>query len=119
MEKRTNQQNKALHKYFQTMARECQEKGVTLRHIVEFYQKRGMETMVTDKIFKDVVFKPIMKVMYGIDSTTKLKKGEKQIENIAMVINKNFGEEWGVSQPFPSEEELQMEKEYGKKVFPN
>jgi hypothetical protein len=112
-DKRTSPQNRSLHKWLKDMATSCNQQGVSPRVIIDELEKRGADIIVTKEFMKEV-FKGVMKKMYPkLERTTQLKKGEKQIDNIVMVINKVFSQ-WGVSESFPSEEERAMKEYYDK-----
>lgn len=61
------------------------------------------ELIITPVIVKECVWRPIQKAMFGIESTKELSKN-KQIDMIADVINKHFGEKFGIYVPFPNKE---------------
>lgn len=94
--KRTNQQNRALHKFF-SMISEC------LNEIGEEFVYKGlkgqeMALSYTPKIVKDFFWRPIQLTLFGFDSTTKLKSEE--MNRIIDIIVKFFGDK-GVVVEFP------------------
>lgn len=98
--KRTNQQNRALHKLFTMMSDEFNTLGLDMKVIM----KPEFKIWWTPEAIKKDLFKPVMKAMYGIESTTELNTAQvsKVYEQIARVI----GEKHGVHIPFPSEQEI-------------
>lgn len=94
---RTNQQNRALHLFFTMVANELNELGIPFI----YHGLKGMEFEIqwTAELFKEFTWKPIQKAMFGIESTTKLKKD--QIDPIFDVINKFFADR-GVEIQFPN-----------------
>lgn len=107
--KRTLQQNKAIHLWLTQLSKALRENGITMQMVL----KPGTEIWSTPYLLKELVFKPVMKALFGKKSTTELKSvGE--IEDIIDVIDKAIGERGGVSVPFPCEELRQFELENGK-----
>jgi hypothetical protein len=95
---RTSQQNRALHKFFQMVADMLNEKGQTFKVLDEF------ESQFTGTIVKECIWKPIQLVMFGTDSTKKLKTNE--INIILDVLSDHFSKIGEVVE-FPSIENLQ------------
>jgi hypothetical protein len=97
--KRSIQQNRALHKLFTDLAKECQKKGITVRQLYE----KGFDVMVTKEIFKNDVWRKIQIAMFDKESTKDLTTQE--INQIFDVINKEFAD-WEIHIPFPSTESM-------------
>lgn len=94
-EKRTLNQNSALHLWFTQLSEVLNENGMDMRKTMNIPLKP------TPILIKEAVFKPIMKEMFGKESTTQLLK-QKEIDDVYDVINKMFAE-MGISvPPFPS-----------------
>ena len=95
---RTNQQNDALHLYFDQVSKSLNENGITAQQIL----KVGMESFWTPVMIKEL-WRMVQKSMYGTKSTTKLKK-IKQIDMIYMAFHKMLVERSGglVDILFPS-----------------
>lgn len=98
--KRTDQQNKALHLWLKMKSDQCREAGVTVQMMFE----KTIELEMTPTILKEK-WKETQQRMYGTDSTTKLLKGEGQIEEMAEHFNRFFAEEFNLpGLPIPSRE---------------
>lgn len=81
---RTNKQNRALHKYYQLIADMLNEKGITFK-VLDLY-----EAPFSVIIVKETIWKPIQKVLFDSDSTTKLTTN--QINTILDVLANHFSE---------------------------
>jgi len=92
-DKRTSQQNKALHLFFTWISDILNETGNT------FINAMGIETLFTPILIKEIYWKPLQKQLYGADSTTKLNT--EQINIIADSIILHFSEV-GFTFEFPS-----------------
>ena len=103
-EKRTNQQNSALYKYFQLYADALNERGHTVPAVLE---KAEIDIFWTKENFKVNIWHEIQRKMYGTVSTTKLLKLE-QIDKIHDVITAFVAREFSDVGyiPFPSIEEI-------------
>lgn len=100
-DKRTVQQNNALHLWFQQLADALNEKGITAQQIFS----RPVENFWTPEIVKEI-WRKVQKAMFGKRSTTQLfKTGE--IDKVYDVLNKLISERTNgevVVPPFPSYE---------------
>lgn len=98
---RTSQQNRALHKFFAIISEQLNEMGMEYH----YFGLKGQELtmMYTPTIVKELVWKPIQKALFDIDSTTKLNT--KQMNDVIDVLTKFFGER-GVEIEFPNIEQL-------------
>lgn len=99
--KRTLQQNKALHVYFQAVSEEAKNTGITYSEFIRMRPK--LEMPWTAEKVKDL-WKIVQNGMYGTDSTKNLTRG--QIDAIYDVLNKGLGEILGFTIPFPSADQL-------------
>lgn len=102
MEKtRTNQQNKAMHKWFTLLSSHLNEHGLDMRVVM----KPEWKIWWTPEAIKENLFKPLMKAMYQKESTTELTTTEvnKVYEQIMFIL----GERYGVHVAFPSQEETE------------
>ena len=100
-EKRTLKQNNSIHKYCQLLAHEFNEAGLDMKLVL----KPNVDIEWNTESVKKYIWKPIQKALFGIESTTKLKRGEKQIEQIWEHINRHLSQrfaEWIKPIPFPS-----------------
>ena len=98
---RTVKQNASIHKYCQLLAHEFNEAGLDMKLVL----KPEVDIEWNTESVKKYIWKPIQKALFGIESTTKLKRGEKQIEQIWEHINRHLSQrfaEWIKPIPFPS-----------------
>ena len=83
---RSSAQNRALHLFFTQVANQLNEIGIPF--VYKELKGIEIETTWTAELFKEMTWKPLQKVMFGVESTTKLKRD--QIDPIFDVINKFF-----------------------------
>jgi len=99
-EKRTHKQNNSIHLYCDMLAQEFNQAGLDMKVVL----KPSVDIEWSGETVKKYVWKPIMKSLFGYDSTTKLKKiGE--IDRVWEHINRHLSErfaEWIMPIPFPS-----------------
>ena len=103
---RTSIQNRALHLFFNQVAKELNDIG--LPFIYRGLKGQEMEMQWTGLLFKEMTWKPIQKAMFGTESTTKLIRS-KQIDSIFEVINKFFAER-GIVINFPNQFDYYINK---------
>ena len=96
---RTDSQNNALHLYLSNIAKELEKEGHTMQDVVKAI--KTAEVIPTTLGLKEVVWKPIQRIMFDKTSTTELSK-QGEIDRIYDVANKFFGENFHVYAPFPS-----------------
>ena len=70
---RTDQQNRALHLYFTQLAKILNEAGLDMRKVL----KPSINIPWTAKSIKENLWRPIMKIQLGKDSTTELTTKER------------------------------------------
>ena len=101
---RTTKQNSALHVFFTIISSQLNELGIEYR----YFGLKGKEVgvMHTPHLVKEFVWKPIQRILFDIESTTKINT--EQINKITDVLIKYFGE-MGVLIQFPSIEHLMIE----------
>ena len=102
MTTRTNQQTRALHKYFQDVADEMNAAGYDAKEVI------SLPISLTGAIVKDQIWKPIMKAMQEKDSTTELETGD--VDKIVMVMQRALAEKFGITTAFPSMESMSEEQ---------
>lgn len=98
--KRTNQQNRAIHKLFTQMSDTFNTLGLDMKVVL----KPEINIWWTPEAIKKELWKPLMKAMYGIDSTTELNTA--QVSKVYETIARLIGEKHGVEIEFPSKEQL-------------
>ncbi len=96
---RTDQQNKALHLYFEMLAEELNSGGLT----VQMVMKEKMELDWTKIMVKELLWKSTQKTLLGTQSTKDLAKQE-DIDTVYDHLNRHLSEKFGVHVPFPSHE---------------
>lgn len=96
---RTPRQNKALHLYFQKVADMLNEAGLDMRRVL----KPDVEIPWTKDSVKQYMWKPIQKVMLGIDSTADMST--KDLDPVFETMNRHLAKH-GIHQPFPSIESI-------------
>ena len=103
-EKRTPQQNRALHLYFELVAKGLNDAGLDMRAVI----KDDIEIPWNKDMVKKFLWGPIQEAKLGKKSTTKLTT--KEIDIVFNILNRHFGEKLGFHQPFPSDEEVALSK---------
>lgn len=99
--KRTLNQNKALHLYFEHISKQLNDIG----HTFNYTGLKGIniEIPYSQSIVKDFIWRPIQITLFQKESTTELTTEE--INTILDVLSKFFSEK-GVYVPFPSVQSL-------------
>jgi hypothetical protein len=95
--KRTYSQNRALHKYFQLLAKELNEHGIT----VQEFLRHAIELDWNEKRVKEIIWRELQKKLVFKESTTELDKTH-DIDEIWSHINRHIGTIWGLYVPFPA-----------------
>lgn len=106
---RTTQQNKALHKYLGDLSNALEEAGIDQAMFIE--KLNGWTIPITPEFLK-LIWKIKQEKMFQHESTTKLTTSE--INRIYDVINKFTSQEFGVSEAFPSMEQILIKSEQEK-----
>ena len=94
---RSNLQNRAIHLWFTFCADALNSSGEYFQYLD--YKNVSADMPWSGEMFKTYWIRPIIKVLYDIDSTTKLKTNE--IDQLIDVISKRFAEN-GLTVNFPS-----------------
>ncbi len=101
IEKRTNPQNKALHKYFESLAEALNEAGLDMRLVL----KESVQINWTKDNVKNYLWRPLQKALLKKKSTTELDKA-KDIDLVYDHLNRHLGGKYGITVLFPSDEEM-------------
>jgi len=101
---RTSRQNRALHLFLTHISDELNEAGLTVMQTL----RHDAEIPWTMERVKELMFKPIMDVYLGKNSTTKLTT--KEIDKMIDVLTRYLGETHGITVLFPSIETLLNEE---------
>lgn len=94
MDTRTIQQNRALHKFYDLVSKELNDKGLTVAKTIK------ADIIWSQSSVKEVLWKPIQEAVLKKKSTTELNKDE--IDKVYDVINMALGQRFGIHIPFPS-----------------
>jgi hypothetical protein len=120
-EKRTINQNSAMHLYFQMIADSLNSIGIDVHLFLEILSRNGIDSQFTPHLVKELVWRKAQKKILGKQSTKELSKyGE--IDLIVDALNKFFSENFGKMGyefvPFPSFESYmtQLEEETSPQV---
>lgn len=89
-DKRTLQQNKALHKFFELLANDLNSAGLDMKRTL----KESIDIPWTPTTVKDWLWRPIQEAMLNIESTSELDK--KQINEIYQVLTKHLSERFSL-----------------------
>ncbi len=98
--KRTPAQNNSIHLYCQRNAEEYNERGISMRIVIQKF-KEGFDGIWTMVAFKEIVWRNVQMYMLRKKSTTKLDK-QGDIDKVVDVITKFNAENFEFSVPFPS-----------------
>ncbi len=108
---RTNQQNKALHLYFEMVAQALNDAGLSQQVVLSKYK---VELDWSKERVKENLWRPIQKALTHKTSTTELKK-HGDIDPIYEHVNR-FLSQMGVHVPFPVDESnVEMNSNYHSK----
>jgi len=102
-------QNRALHKFFELLAESLNDAGLDMRVVL----KPEVDIPWSKNTIKEFLWRPIQNAQLGKISTIQLNT--KDIDIIYDTLNRFLSEKWGLSVPFPSVEEIMLDKTYGKR----
>ena len=111
--KRSELQNKALHKYFELLADTFNDAGLDMKKVL----KPEIDIPWSKLSVKEYIWRPVMKAQLQKSSTTELTT--KEIDKVFDTINRFLSEKFGITESFPSIEEIiskQREEEDKKAV---
>ncbi|MGB1317127.1 MAG: hypothetical protein ACPG5W_02910 [Flavobacteriales bacterium] len=101
---RTIQQNKAMHKYFSLLAEALNDSGKDMKKVL----KPGVDIPWTTESVKNHLWRPIMGIMQGVESTTE--QSTKDPQEIYEVLNRHIAQNHGVQVDWPSNEPPMIEE---------
>lgn len=107
LDKRTVQQNRALHLYCKQVAEALNNAGLTVTMVLKPEIQFSMITV------KEQMLKPILTALRGKESTTQTTTQE--INDVYDVMNKALSEKFGVNVPFPSIDSMLFEEQLNDK----
>lgn len=96
---RTQQQNRALHKYFRALATDLNNAGWDMRRTL----KEGVSIPWNEDMVKEQLWKPIMRAMQEHISTTEMTTED--VDTVYQVLSRHLAQKTGVVTAFPSREE--------------
>lgn len=96
---RTEQQNKALHKFFELLSQELNDAGLDQRTVL----KPSVDIPWSPESVKEQLWKPIQKAMYEKESTTQLETSE--VSKVYETLIRHLSEKFDIFVVFPSNEE--------------
>jgi hypothetical protein len=106
---RSNQQNRALHLFFEQLAQLFTDMGIEFEY-KSLVKQKPIWMPYNKELIKETIWKPMQKKMFNIDSTTKLTT--QMINDILDVLTLWFAEQ-GIEITFPNKIDLlikQMEE---------
>ena len=109
MEQRTTKQNSALHKFFELVATTLNDAGLDMRKAL----RADIDIPWSKTSVKEFMWKPVQEALIGKKSTKELTT--KQVDEVYNVLNKYFGEKYGLHQIFPSIEQIKLKLDEEKK----
>lgn len=104
---RTKLQNRALHKWFQQASEALMNEGLT----VEGVFAGEIELMPTPEVLKEV-WRQVMYKQTGKTSTAEMTTDD--VDRVYDVLNLKMGQKAGIHVPWPSLEELSLQRTYGE-----
>ena len=96
--RRTDQQNKAMHKYFELLSTALNDAGLDARKTL----KPEVEIPWTPEMIKNLMWRPIQEAMTGKKSTTELTTVEPS--EVHAVLNRHLSSKFGLNVEWPSDE---------------
>jgi len=97
-QQRSITQNSAIHKYFEILSYEFNEKGRDMYAVLS----PGVQIPWTPELVKEVLWKRVQMAMFGIDSTSKLSR--EQVSQVYDVLHRKLAIDHDVDVPFPSKD---------------
>lgn len=97
---RTEVQNRSLHLYFELIAQRLNDAGYDVQTVI----KQVMDVSWSKILVKELLWKRAQEKMLGKKSTTELTT--KEIDIVFDQVNRFLAEKFGISEPWPSLDEL-------------
>ena len=98
--KRSGQQNRSLHLYFNLLADEFNNAGYSVQIVL----KEKIDLDWTTEMVKDLLWRPAQEAILKKKSTTELKKTE-DIDKVWEHLNRHISQKFGIHVPFPHQDE--------------
>jgi len=99
---RTLTQNAALHKWCELMATALNDAGLDMRIVLAHHA----EIPWSGREVKERLWRPVQESVIGKTSTTEADRNE--YTDVFEVLNRHFGERFGVHVPWPRKEAMQL-----------
>lgn len=96
---RTDQQNRALHKFFEQVADELNAAGYSVQEVLT--KHTSIDIPWNKESVKDILWRTVQVRLLGKRSTTELSK-QQDIDAVYDVVNRFLGERLHIHVPFPS-----------------
>ena len=96
--KRTLTQNNAIHKYFELLANDLNDAGLSMQKVL----KPNVDIDWTPEMIKTYLWKPIQEAMFQKKSTTELTT--KEVGQVYETLNRHLGSKIEIHTPFPTNE---------------
>jgi len=93
--KRTLTQNSAMHKYFEMVASELCEMGLTVEKVLT----KPLEIPWTPELVKELMWRRVQEAMFGKKSTTELTT--KEVNEVYEVVARFLADKQGIVIEFP------------------
>ncbi len=97
--KRSNQQNRSLHKYLEWVAEAMADAGYDMRQVVKLPIRPNMNNI------KEEMFKPVMANLYP-DKTSTTELSTTEMQDVYETFNLAISEKLGIGFDWPSNESL-------------
>lgn len=98
---RTEQQSKALHLYFDLLAKELNAAGYS----VQLFLKQTVDLDFDKNKVKELIWRPLQKALVDKQSTTELDKTT-EIDYIYDHLNRHLAEKFGIHIEFPNDPDI-------------
>lgn len=106
MSKRTDKQNRALHKNFELIADALNDAGFDMRETL----KSDVDIPWNKKTVKEYLWRPIQQKQLDKDSTTELTRSE--VDLVDQTLKKHLAKELGINAGgFPSVEQIYIQQD--------
>ena len=95
-EKRTQQQNKAMYKYFELASQKLNDGGYTTKMVL----KEKMDVEMNSFLFKELIWMPCLFALFEKTSTADMTT--KELDVVYDTVNRFLAEKFKIYQSFPS-----------------
>lgn len=106
-DKRTNLQNRSMHKYFSLLASQLNEHGFDMQLVLS----QDISVPWTAALVKELIWRPVQ--LAKTEESSTAKQARASYSEIYDVINRYIGERFGVYVPWPSKETMGDNNNHG------